>query len=131
MKRSRLVYFLAIVAVIALGLLSRQHPKLLPAALGKYPGDSLWAIMVFCGMCFICPCIPTIRAGIFAFVFSCLVEFSQLYHAAWIESVRDTLPGRLVLGRGFSWADIGAYAVGIVIACLGETMFQKINARKN
>lgn len=131
MRRSRLVYFLATGGVIVLGLLSRRYPGWFPAALGKYPGDALWAVMVFCGVGFWFPGMTTMRAGVFAFTFSCTVEFFQMYHAPWIESLRDTLPGRLILGRGFSWADIGAYAIGVTISCLLEIIFRKFFARKN
>ena len=131
MKRSRLIYLFLTGGVIALGLLSRRYPGLFPAALGKYPGDALWAMMVFCGLGCLFPGMTTRRAGGSALAFSCAVEFSQLYHAPWIESLRDTLPGRLVLGRGFSWVDMGAYAIGLTIACLGEIIFQRFHSRKD
>jgi hypothetical protein len=40
---------------------------------------------------------------------SCTIEFSQLYHAPWIDRVRQTVFGRLVLGSDFAWLDMGAY----------------------
>lgn len=119
MKRNRLIYFTTALIVIALGLLSRRYP-VLPSVLGKYPGDALWAIMIFCGIGFLLPRFTTKIVGAVAFGLCCAVEFFQLYHAPWIETVRDTLPGRLILGRGFSWMDISAYAAGIIIACLIE-----------
>ena len=130
-KRSRFLYLLATGAVIVFGLVSRRYPGLFPAALGKYPGDALWAMMVFCGLGFLFRSLPTIWLGVIAFAFSCTVEFSQLYHAPWIDSLRDMPPGRLILGRGFSWVDIGAYGLGIAVACLVETLFRKIFAEKN
>jgi hypothetical protein len=131
MRRSRLVYGAATLAVIALGLLSRACPGLLPSALGKYPGDGLWALMVFCGIGILAPGVPTMLMGLIAFTFSGAVEFSQLYQSPWIDSVRDTLPGRLILGRGFSWWDIMAYAIGIGIGCLAEIECFKFSTRKN
>ena len=55
-----------------------------------------------------------------AFCFSCVVELTQLYHAPWIESVRGTRVGILVLGATFNWPDLIAYGVGIVLGCLAE-----------
>jgi len=49
---------------------------------------------------------------------SCLVEFSQLYQAAWLNSIRGTTIGHLVLGSTFSWVDIAAYGVGVLIGAL-------------
>ena len=130
MKRNRYIYAVAILVVIALGLLSRRQPSYLPAALGKYPGDALWAMIVFLGVGFLFPRLASGFAGLTAFLFSCAVEVSQLYHAPWIESVRDTLPGRLILGRGFSWCDMEAYAVGILIGCALEILLFKFLTTK-
>ena len=40
---------------------------------------------------------------------------SQLYHAPWIDAIRDTLPGALVLGYGFLWSDLACYAAGVAL----------------
>jgi hypothetical protein len=125
MKRNRPGYAVAIIAVIVLGLLSRRYPELLPAVLGKYPGDALWALMVFCGVGFLRPKLPPLYAAILAFTFSCAIEFFKLYQASWIESVRASLPGRLVLGSVFSWKNIAAYAAGILVGWAVETGFCK------
>lgn len=107
-----------IVAVIALGLASRKFPSLFPALLGKYPGDSLWALMVFLGWAFCRPLASTQYIATLAFATSCLVEFLQLYQAAWIVAIRSTTLGHLALGSTFSWPDIAAYAVGVLVGVL-------------
>jgi hypothetical protein len=58
---------------------------------------------------------PRAKAGRIAFaVFfaTCGLEFLQLWHPGWLEEVRRTLPGRLVLGTTFSWSDFAPYAAG-------------------
>ena len=47
---------------------------------------------------------------------SFVVEAAQLYQASWINAIRSTTLGHLVLGSQFGWIDLVAYAVG---ACLG------------
>ena len=47
-----------------------------------------------------------------------LIEFSQLYNATWINNIRNTTLGALVLGHGFLWSDIVAYTIGTVICML-------------
>ncbi len=111
----------AILLVIASGLLSRRNPGLFPLSLGKYPGDALWAVMIFLGLGFVFRAMQTVRIGLAALTFSYAIEFSQIYRAPWIDSIRATTLGHLVLGRGFSWMDIAAYSVGILLACLVET----------
>ena len=51
-----------------------------------------------------------------AFAFA--VEISQLCHAGWLDALRGTLPGRLVLGQGFLFSDLFCYTFGICLAAL-------------
>ena len=59
-----------------------------------------------------------------ALSFAWAVEFSQLYHAPWIEAVRATFPGRLVLGATFKWPDLVAYLIGIALGAVVEHLFR-------
>lgn len=61
-----------------------------------------------------------LAGGAIAIAFA--VEYSQLYHAAWIDSIRRTRIGALVLGSGFLWSDLVCYAVGVGIAALLDAM---------
>jgi Protein of unknown function (DUF2809) len=46
-------------------------------------------------------------------------EVSQLWHTPWLDAIRHTTVGRLMLGLGFLWSDLVCYAVGTIIAfCL-------------
>ena len=132
MKRHRTLYAIAILLVITIGLLSRRHPHLFPQTLGKYPGDAIWAMMIFLGFGLVFPAKPTILLGLAALAFSCAIEFSQIYHASWIDSIRATTAGQLILGSGFSWTDIAAYSVGILLACLFEMgLFKVFSSRRS
>lgn len=111
--RNRYVLVIGLMGVIALGLGSRKFPALVPAFLGRYPGDSLWALMVFLGGAFCRPRASTRNIAVLAFAASCLVEFSQLYQVPWLNAIRSTTLGHLILGSTFSWLDIAAYAVGV------------------
>jgi hypothetical protein len=53
-------------------------------------------------------------------ILSIAVELSQLNHAPWIESIRQTTVGGLILGFGFLWSDLACYAVGVGLGVLGE-----------
>jgi len=129
--RSRPVYGASILLVIALGLLTRKFPEFVPAALGKTPGDALWlwALMVFLGLGWIFRRARTVTLALAALSFSFAIEFLQLYHAPWIETLRGTLLGRLVLGRGFLWGDLVAYCVGVAVGGLGEMGLRKAYRR--
>jgi hypothetical protein len=111
----RLSYAIACLVVIALGLLSRKHPGMFPAVLGKYPGDALWALMVFCIVGFFQPYQSIAKQAAYALLISYADEFSQLYQAPWINQIRAKTIGHLVLGSAFSWFDILAYTVGVAV----------------
>jgi len=55
-----------------------------------------------------------------ALAFSVAVELSQLYHAPWIDSIRHTTIGGLILGFDFVWSDLVCYAVGVGIGVVIE-----------
>jgi len=98
---------------VALGLLSRSNIMALPAFVVAYAGDTLWALMVYWGMRLLAPQQSVIRSATWAVLFSFSVECSQLYHAPWIDDIRATTLGGLVLGYGFLVADLVCYVVGV------------------
>lgn len=107
-------------AVIAAGLLWRASFMPLPPVVSKYGGDALWALMGFVGLGFLLPRAPTLFVVLLALTTSWGVEFSQLYHAPWIDAVRATRPGHLVLGSTFNWPDLPAYAAGVALGAWAE-----------
>jgi len=59
-----------------------------------------------------------VRAALIALAFSFLIEFSQFYHAPWIDAIRATTIGGLVLGFTFVWRDLLCYTVGVGLGLL-------------
>jgi hypothetical protein len=112
-----------LVATVLAGLASRRFPDLLPAWLGKYPGDALWAMAVFWGYALCRPGTQTARLAGAALATSWAVEFLQLYHPSWLERIRATGPGHLVLGSTFHAPDLAAYAIGVAIAFALDRFF--------
>lgn len=71
--------------------------------------------MVYWLVAFVGPSASVVKVALTAPVISTADEFSQLYQTPWINAIRATTPGHLVLGSAFSWGDIVAYTVGIVL----------------
>lgn len=115
MLRVRLKYILWIIIVIIAGLASRKI-----AGVPPWIGDLLWALMVYLMVRVLLIKSSVKRIAIISLVFCFGIEFSQLYQAPWINQLRQTLLGRLVLGQGFLWGDLLAYVVGIAIGVLFE-----------
>ena len=120
--RKRTWYLLAFVVTIALGLASRRFPHLLPVALGKYPGDALWALMVFFGMGAIFNKVPSLQLGCGALAFSFGIEALKLWQTPWLVGLRHTTLGHLVFGHVFSWQNLVAYTVGVLAGLLVEAL---------
>lgn len=119
-KRNRFKYLLAGCAVVVLGLASRRYGAFLPEFIARYAGDTLWALMVFIGIGLIFRSWTSFRVAAVALAVSYAVEVSQLYHAPWIDAVRRTLPGGLILGYGFLWSDLICYTLGVAFGFLLE-----------
>ncbi len=117
-SRSRPLLLGCLLVVIASGLASRRFPVLLPSLLGQYPGDALWALMIFLVIAFIKPTLGPGRLAMGALLISYGVEFTQLYQAAWINAIRETRLGHLILGSTFHWPDLIAYPVGVSLGLL-------------
>ena len=121
--RQRMWYLLAFIATIAAGLASRRFPQFLPTSAGKYPGDALWALMVFFGMGASFNKASSFQVGLGALGFSFGIEALKLCQATWLTNLRHTTMGHLVFGHAFSWQNLVAYTVGIVAGVALETLF--------
>ncbi|MFD2784451.1 ribosomal maturation YjgA family protein [Hymenobacter rubripertinctus] len=112
--RRRRLLLLALLTV-PLGLGSRRYAAALPAWLTAYAGDTLWALLVFWLVALLRPRWPVLRVGLAAFGLTLAVETSQLYQAPWLNALRHTTLGGLVLGFGFLWSDVLCYGAGVLI----------------
>jgi len=124
-KRNRLVYSLLAVITILSGLASRQFAACLPQWVESYPGDALWALMIFLLVGFWFHRKSTLWVALAALAFSYCIEISQLYHAPWIDAIRANRLGGLVLGFGFLWSDLVCYTVGVGFGVVMEKIFLK------
>jgi hypothetical protein len=114
--RSRTLYLLIAAATIGVGLMSRRFRAELPGFVGAYAGDVLWAAMVYLLIAAVWTRASVRRVAGGAAIFSLAIELGQLYHAPWIDALRQTRAGGLVLGFGFLWSDLACYALGIALA---------------
>lgn len=114
--RSIPVYVTLACLTVAVGLATRRYPQAFPAFIATYAGDALWAALVFWLLALRWRRRGTTLLAVSAVTIACAVEFSQLYHAPWIDSLRRTSLGALVLGRGFLPSDFACYAAGVTAA---------------
>ncbi|HMS66246.1 MAG TPA: DUF2809 domain-containing protein [Ignavibacteria bacterium] len=127
-KRNRTVYFILIIITVILGLGTRKYSNNLNSFIAEYSGDTLWAMMLFFIFGFIFSKYSTLHIALLSLLFSWVIEFSQLYQANWINAIRSTKLGGLVLGYGFLFSDLVCYSAGIFIGvCLEKYVFKRVS----
>ena len=119
MPRNRPTYLALIILTITLGLYTRS--SYLPSSLHggfvtTHVGDILWAAMVYFITCTIFSKFSPLKIAIIALTFSYAIEISQLCQQDWLNQIRNTRLGALILGRGFLWSDLLCYTTGILLA---------------
>lgn len=120
LKNSRTLYFLLLIFIIFLGIISRKT-DFIPLCFG----DFLYAVMIYILTRIFLIKHKPIRIAIFSLLTCYSIEFFQLYQADWIIAIRKTLLGRYVLGQGFLWTDLIAYTFGVAIAFIIEKIILK------
>jgi uncharacterized protein DUF2809 len=130
-RRNPMVQIILMALVCVLGIGSRRYPLVLPGFIGAYTGDALWALAAFLGIGLILPKTSTRTVACLAIAFSVAIEISQLYHAPWIDSIRQTTLGGLILGFGFLWSDLACYAVGVGLGVMTDIGLSALKERQN
>lgn len=115
MSRIRTRYLWLSLLTVALGLASRRFGAMLPGWVATYAGDVLWALLVFWVMRVWRPQGGRGWAAGRALGFAYLVEISQCYHPAWLQTLRRSPLGGLLLGHGFLWSDLLCYTGGVLL----------------
>ena len=103
----------------------------MPRFVVLYAGDGIWALLVFWLACFFKPDWPLKYRVAAALAFAYAIEFSQFYQANWINQIRQTRVGGLVLGFSFLPSDLVAYTIGIAIGAILDYLARKNGARMN
>jgi hypothetical protein len=120
MIRKRLTYFILVGIIIVLGLLSRKF-NIIPLCVG----DVLWATMIYFILRFFLLNAFIRKIALISIIISYAIEFSQIYKAEWIDNLRHTFPGRMILGETFFWGDLVSYTAGIFIGVFIDLIEKK------
>lgn len=131
--RNRFALCALLLLVIVLGLASRKYGATLPRLVSANAGDALWTVAAFLGLAILWPRAASLTLGLAAFAISVGVECSQLLDVAWLNRVRATTPGRLLLGSGFIWIDFVRYfggALGATVVDWFATNVKRVQVSK-
>jgi hypothetical protein len=114
--------------LIALGLGSRRWDGL-PNWVTLYAGDVAWGALFFALFCAVLPTLTTARAWLAAVITTELIEFSELYRTPWLDALRATRAGGLLLGHLFLWSDVVCVALGATLAAGAELAWKNVRRR--
>ena len=112
----KIIYCFLFVFCAWLAIATRTHASWFPPFIAEYGGDTIWAGMFLFFLRFFFGKTALWKLALINFGLGVADEALQLYHAPWIESIRHTRIGGLMLGFGFLWSDIVCYAVGTLLA---------------
>ena len=118
--RQRLRYLLLACVTIAVGMAVHVGPLPISPRLRDAAGDALWATMMVWWVGVVAPGARSMVRCVLALAVCVAVELSQRYHVAWLDAIRATTLGHLVLGSGFDARDLVAYAVGVGVAAVAD-----------
>ena len=123
--KKRSIYFILTLVSVIMGLLSRKFMFVFPKSIAPFVGDMIWAMMIYFGFRFLFPNLNLLKSFLIALLFCFAIELSQLYQADWINAIRGTTLGGLILGHGFLWQDLVSYSVGVIIGFLIDKTYNK------
>mgnify|MGYP003589530495 CR=1 FL=1 len=120
MKSNRLNYFITILLVLILGILSRKI-----TGIPLFIGDVLYAVLIYFGFRFLIMDSKKSTSHLLSLLFCFGIEILQLVQIDWLIVIRKTTLGHYILGEGFLWLDLLCYVVGTLVAFLIDWKFIK------
>ncbi|HEY9609181.1 DUF2809 domain-containing protein [Allocoleopsis sp.] len=110
----RLALLISILIILPLGYVVRFYgtaPEWFNDLFGSIAYEIFWILLV----ALIFPNASPLWTAVGVCLATCVLEFLQLWHPPFLEAMRRTLPGRLVLGNAFTWSDFPAYFFGSLL----------------
>ncbi|MGD8242597.1 MAG: DUF2809 domain-containing protein [Desulfobacterales bacterium] len=71
-----------------------------------------WSLVIF----LVRPTLTPLKIGGLVLVLTCGLEFLQLWHPKFLESIRRYFIGRTLLGTTFAWMDFIHYFIGCLLS---------------
>ncbi len=110
----RIAVLISILIIVPLGYVVRFYgaaPEWLNDSFGSIAYEIFWILLV----ALLFPEASPVWAAVGVCFATCVLEFLQLWHPPFLEAMRSTLAGRLVLGNSFTWSDFPSYFIGSVL----------------
>lgn len=116
--RDRLAWLISILVIVPLGLMMKFYrgpgQEWLNNSFGGVTYEIFWILLLV----LIWPKMSAVSASVGVCLATCLLEVMQLWQPPFLQAIRATLIGRLVLGNTFQWSDFPYYFMGSFLGWL-------------
>ncbi|MFN7045395.1 MAG: DUF2809 domain-containing protein [Flavobacterium sp.] len=118
MKNNLPNYFILILIVLFLGILSRKI-----SGIPLFVGDILYAVLIYFGFRFLTINSKKSTSLLLSLLFCFGIETLQLVQIDWLIATRKTTLGHYILGEGFLWLDLICYLIGSFMTYSVDKLF--------
>jgi hypothetical protein len=125
----RIAVLISILIIAPLGYVVRFYGSALEwlnDLLGSIAYEIFWILLI---ALFFRQASP-VRTAVGVCLATCVLEFLQLWHPPFLEVMRATFLGRLILGNTFNWSDFLSYFIGSFLGWVWmRSLYQRILVR--
>lgn len=125
----RVSLLISIVLIVPIGYIIRFSQGIVPEQINDSFGSLAYEIFWILLVQFFHPKASILWTAIAVCLTTCLIEFLQLWQPPFLQAIRATLPGRLVLGNTFSWSDFPPYFIGSFLGYLWVKLLKREKTR--
>lgn len=118
MKTYRWIVFGIVIALIPIGLASKFYQGPLQFWVNNSFSSIFYEMFWIFLAALIWPRLPPGWVAFWVFVVTSVLEFLQLWKPPFLQAIRSTLIGRLLLGNSFVWGDFLYYVLGCAVGWL-------------
>lgn len=126
----RLALMVGIIIILPLGYWVRFHSPA-PEWLNDMLGSLAYQILLMMLVAYCLPKASLAWVAVWVCLASCAIEFLQLWQPPFLQAIRATLPGRLILGNTFGWSDFPPYFIGSFVGWAGMRSLIRITQVKS
>ncbi|NEP38848.1 MAG: DUF2809 domain-containing protein [Okeania sp. SIO2H7] len=118
MKKYRIIVLIGLFLLVPLGLAAKFYQGPLEDwvnnSFSSIFYEAFWIFLVIS----IRPQLPPGLVAFWVFIVTSILEFLQLWKPPFLQAIRSTFLGRMLLGTTFVWSDFFYYVLGCILTWL-------------
>ena len=111
-KKLKILILLSV--LVPLGFYTKFYHGPASEIVRNYLGGLLYVIFWMLVAALIFPRTSSLKIALYVLIFTIIIEFSQLWHPAFLETLRHNFIGVTILGNYFAWYDFPWYVAGAI-----------------